>query len=535
MPPRLDEMDQRDSPCSGGTIIMRKQSADLVTVRVGKKSGRSSPSMFRLRWIVGFALALALSARAQDARTSISAIESQIRAQQYDQALQSLKTALHANPGDYKLWTLDGICLALIGNDGEALTAFDHALRISPDYAPALKGEIQILYKTGDKRAIPLLQRVLKSDPGDLTAHEMLATLQAKAGDCQAAASQFSLSQDAIDNHPESLEAYGYCLFKLDRAADAIPVFRQLIPLLPGRTYPSYDLAVLLVATHDNQQAIKVLELFLTPDQTDPDILSLASQAYEAAGDTPRAVALQRQAIVANPNDPANYVLFAVLCLTHDSFQVGIDMLNAGLKRIPRNSSLYLSRGVLNVQLGEFDKAESDFKMAEQLDSSHQISAYAGDLSILERNNPDSALVHVREHLKAHPQDPLLHLLLAQLLMMKGPDPNSPAFREAMQNALAAAKIRPRLVDAHNQLAGMYMTLGQYDRAIQECRTALTYDSSNETALYHLIISMRHTGHKEDLQPLVKRLAELHQQSLQRETDRKRFRLVEAPAPVAGH
>jgi tetratricopeptide (TPR) repeat protein len=495
--------------------------------------------MVCLSLIAGIAFTVMSSAQGQDKKVSIPAIESLIRAQQYDQALSALKIALRGNPGDYRLWTLQGICLALQENDSQAVAAFDHALRISPNYSPALKGEIQILYKTGDKRAIPLLQRTLKSDPGDTTAHEMLGMLERKAGDCQAAVPHFLQSKEAMANHPASLEAYGYCLFKLDRAADAIPVFRQLVPLLPDESYPSYDLALLLVSIHNNAEALKVLEPLLTPDQADPDILSLASQAYEATGNTPKAVALQRQAIVLSPADPTNYVRFAVLCLTHDSFQVGIDMLNAGLERIADSSSLYLSRGVLYAQLAQWDKAEADFKMAEQLDTTQSIGAYAGDLSILQKNDPDKALVRVRTQLKVHPESPLLHLLLAQLIMNQTPESQSSAFKEAMQEALIAAKSKPDLVEAHNQLASMYMSLSQYDRAVKECRIALEYDPANESAMYHLIISLRHSGHNDELPPLVKHLSELHQESLRRETDRKRYRLVEAggsaPSADAAH
>jgi tetratricopeptide (TPR) repeat protein len=506
---------------------------DLSTNHAGENLSWSSPQMIRFSLIVGFALAWPLFVQAQDGKVSISTIESLIRSQQYDQAFKTLKTALRESPGDYKLWTLDGICLGLQGNETEAQAAFNHAIRIAPNYAPALKGEIQILYKTGDKRAIPLLERELKADPGDVTGHEMLGMLEERVGDCHAAVSQFTLSKEEIASHPSSLEAYGFCLFKLDRTADAIPVFRQLIPLLPGSTYPSYDLAVVLVASHDDEEAVKVLEPLLTPDQTDPDILSLASQEYEATGDTPKAVALQRQAIVLNPTDPSNYVLFAVLSMTHDSFQVGIDMLNAGINRIAGNGSLYLSRGVLYAQLADYDKAEADFKTAEQLDSTQTIGAYAGDLTVLQRNDPNTALARVRAQLKAHPDNPLFRLLLAQLIMNSAPDPQSSAFKEAMQNALAAAKIKPDLVEAHNQLASMYMGLNQYDRAINECKTSLQYDPSNETAMYHLIISMRHSGRQDDLQPLVKRLSELHQESLRHETDRKRYQLVEEGSPTA--
>ena len=487
----------------------------------------------RVAWVAGCALLLALSCQAQSASASLFSIESMIRTQQYDAAMSALQAALRENPGNFRLWTLKGICLGLQGNDSAALVAFNHALRISPSYVPALRGEIEILYKTGDKRAIPLLERLLKADPADVIAHEMLGTLEQRAGDCRMAVPQFEASKDAIASHPASLEAYGYCLFRLGRTDDAIPVFRQLIPLLPGNAYPSYDLAVLLVSTHQNEEAIKVLEPLLTADQNDADILSLASEAYEATGNTPTAVTLQRRAIVANPSDPTNYVRFAVLSMAHDSFQVGITMLNAGIERIPDNASLYLSRGVLYAQLADYDKAEADFKRAEQLDSRQSISAYAGDLTVLQRNDPKTALTRVREQLKAHPGNPLFQLLLAQLIMNSTPDPQSAEFREAMQDASAAAKTKPDLVEAHNQLASMYMTLKQYDRAIRECKTALQYDPANETAMYHLIISMRHSGHDADLAPLVKRLSELHQQSLQHETARKRYRLVQERPPAA--
>lgn len=523
-------------------MFLRRTPANLRRKKVAglaadAKPLRSGSRMLRPGLGAGLALAvamaMAMAAMAQTAAPSIASIESMIRAQQYDQALLTLRTATGRNPGDFRLWTLQGICLALKGNEHAALTSFEHAMRISPNYPAALRGAIQILYKDGDNRAIPLLQRMLKSDPGDLTGHEMLATLQQRSGDCRAAISEFAAIKDAIGRHPDSLEAYGYCLFKLDRPADAIPVFRQLIPLLPGRSYPSYDLAVLLVATRDNGEAVRVLEPLLTPDQSDPDILSLASQAYEASGNTPRAVALQREAIVLDPTDPSGYVSFAILCLTHDSFQVGIDMLNAGLKRISGDASLYLSRGVLLEQLGEFDDAEADFKIAERLQETQNIAAYAGDLTMVERNDPEKALARVREQLKTQPNNPLFRLLLAQLIMTRAPEPGSAAFNEAMESAGAAAKARADLVEAHNQLASMDMSLNNYQQAIDESRIALQYDPNNEAAMYHLVVSMRHTGSKPDtLQPLIKRLAEMHKESLQRETDRKRYRLVEATGPT---
>src|SRR5208282_355069 len=156
-----------------------------------------------------------------------------------------------------------------------------------------------------------------------------------------------------------------YCLVHTKQSQKAIPVFEQLAALLPQRTYPKYDLAVLLVETKQNDAALKVLEPLLAAEQSDPDLLSLASEAYEAAGDTPKAVSLLRQAIVLSPDNASYYNAFAVLCLDHESFQVGIDMINAGMQLISGDPSLYISRGLLYAQLAQYDEAEADFKTAE--------------------------------------------------------------------------------------------------------------------------------------------------------------------------
>ena len=462
----------------------------------------------------------------QQPTPSVTAIESLIRSRQYDQALALTRSALEQRPTDFRLWTLEGIIFSMQDKAQRAQSAFEKALRISPQYAPALKGEVQILYDQGDNRAIPLLERILKDDPKDQTAHQMLALLERKEDRCEPAVVHFAASRDATEKHTESLEAYGYCLVQLKKFQDAVPVFEKLITLLPNRAYPRYDLAVVQAANKQNEDALKTLEPLLTPDQSDPDILSLASQAAEAIKDTAKAVALLRQAIVLSPTTQDYYLAFAALCLDHESFQVGIDMINAGLSRIPNAARLYLSRGLLYAQKAEYDKAEADFARAEQLDANQSMSSYAAGLVQVQKNDLDEALRRVRLEVKAHPDSPLLHYLLAQLLM-KNADTDSDAYKEAMKEDLRALELKPDLVSARDLMASLYMQAGQYEKAIEQCRVALRYAPNDETATYHLLISLRHAGKKDELQPLVKRLAELHQQSLQNETDRKRYTLVE--------
>jgi tetratricopeptide (TPR) repeat protein len=472
-----------------------------------------------------------LLTQGQQATSPVALVEDFIRARQYDEAVEFTQRQLRIRPNDFHMWTLQGIAFSLEGRSKDAVGAFDKALQLSPGYAPALKGEVEVLYTAGDKRAIPLLQRILQADSSDATAHEMLATLYGKQGDCSKALEHFAPIQEVIDNDPTALTEEGYCLAQLQRYEEAAPVFEKLTTLLPDQDYPKYDLAVVLVSAKQFKAALDALAPQLAAAKRDPDVLSLAAEAYEALGNTPQAVSLLRQAIVLSPSVPNYYISFAEICLDHDSFQAGVDMMTVGLKFVSNNPAIYMSRGVLHAQLGEYEAAETDFRSAEKLDSGLSLSSYALDLSEMQRNNPDQALHQVQIQLKKDPQNALLDYLLAKLLMNQSPAADSSTFKQAMDSLQRAIKLKPDLADAHDLLADIYMTEGKYDLAIEQSRIALQYAPDDEAATYHLVIALRHAGHKEELPALVKHLSQLHQDALKKETDRKRFRLELTNAP----
>jgi tetratricopeptide (TPR) repeat protein len=88
------------------------------------------------------------------------------------------------------------------------------------------------------------------------------------------------------------------------------------------------------------------------------------------------------------------------------------------------------------------------------------------------------------------------------------------------------------MVEAHDLLSAMYMRAGQYGKAIEECRLVLKYSPDDQSAMYHLLIALRHDGtdkHDEEIASLASRLADAKRSGMKEETDRKRFKLVEQP------
>jgi tetratricopeptide (TPR) repeat protein len=422
--------------------------------------------------------------------------------------------------------TVEGLAYSLKHDDPNALRLFGSALRISPNYLPALQAEAEILTREESPDATSVLTKLVTLRPSDTTAREMLALAQARSGDCPAAISNFRLAASGLPTHADSLLHYGACLFEQSGADAAVPVFKALVSLRPASPDARYDLALTQLRAGHNEDAIATLQPLLQ-STSDVDTLTLASDAYEAAGDTPHSVALLRQAIVRDPKRDESYARFAELCLLHQSYTTGIDMMTAGISHLPRDPELYLARGLLYGELAQYDKAEADFRAAESFDPKHGTGSYGVGLMQVQSGHSAQALSTVRSELRSHPGDAQLHFLLARILIESGATPGTAQFTEAKDSALQAIRARPEMVAAHDLLADVYMRTGETELAVAQCRAALAIDPAEPSAMYRLMIASRKMGDKETVQALAKRLAALHQQARTDESNRLRYRIVE--------
>ena len=471
---------------------------------------------------------LVLPTLGQGANDRVGAITSALRSGDFDKALQLIQPALQESPKNPQLWMLQGLAHSGKGNQKAAASAYQNALKIAPDYLPALEGLAQLEYEAGSPSAIPLLQHVLRLRPNDLTSHAMLAVLAYKNRDCATAVQHFAQSGSLLDSQPGALQEYGVCLMELRQTEKAIPVFQRMLASHPDDPRARRGLAVAQLAAQQPAAALTTLQPLLTA--TDPGVstMQLAAAAYEANKDTPNAVKVLHQAVVKDPRNVALYVDFANLAMTHQSFQTGIEMMNAGLNLQPEAADLYLARGVLYVQLADYDRAEADFEKAERLDPGQALSGAAQGMVAEEKNqnDPDKALATVRAKLAKKPGDAFLWYLQAAILSQKAPEPGSAEFQEAVQSAKKAILLQPTLSVAHNVLGKLYLQSGQNALAIKECRAALQGNPADQTALYHLIVALRKTNDQGEIPDLLKRLAKARQDATREEADHNRYKLV---------
>jgi tetratricopeptide (TPR) repeat protein len=488
---------------------------------------RGAASLF-----LALAAAIAGAAQAVPGADNSGSIESALRARDFRQALQLAQAHLKQSPKDARIWTLEGIALTGLGEDQKALVAYGKALDLSPNFLAALEGAAELEYKAGSDGAIPLLNRILKLRPDEPTSHAMLAALYAKKHDCTTALKHFRQSGPVLSSQPLALEAYGACLMDQEQPDAALPVFQQVMAMRPDDPHARYNLAVVQLAGQHSKDAIDTLQPLLEQTEPDTDALDLASAAYEDIGDTPRAVSLLRQAIVANPRKVKYYVDFATLSFKHESYQVGIDVINAGITQLPKAAPLYIARGILYIQMGQFESGQSDFETANKLDPSQASASVAEGLAQLQQANLDAALETVRAQLKSHPNDPFLHYLKAEIITQKGAAAGTPEFGEALQAAAEAVRLKPDFVLARDVLGNLYLKSGQIAKATEQCRLALQENPSDQVALYHLLQALRKGNDpRGEIPALVKRLAALREESQKREGSTIKYKLYEPGSP----
>lgn len=478
-----------------------------------------------------FLLACPCLASSQARDNRIEPISSALRAGDFDKAVELSRDALKDSPNNAQLWTLQGIAFTRKGDDKAALAAFQQALNISPNNLAALAGAAQIEYQAGSQNAVPLLKRLLQLRPEDPTGHAMLAVLEYRRGNCAEAVPHFERAGELIESQLDALHAYATCLMRIKRPEAAAATLQKTVALNPSDPRERQVLASVLLLAHEPQNALSALQPLLDSPTVDSSTLELASRAYEDTGDTPHAVSTLRQALLLDPKNISLYLDFATICFAHESFQVGIDVITEGLLVQPKAVDLYVARGVLYVQLAQYDKAEADFEKAYELNPNQSLSTAAQGLAAVQANDLDHALTSIQEKLKRKPNDPLLLYLQADVLSQKGADPGTPEFQLAMRSAQKSVALQPTLASSRSVLAKLYMQSGHYQEAIDQCRKALAIDPKDQTAVYRLIQALRKTGQKKEIPELLQRLAKLREQATEEERQRYRYKLfVDEPA-----
>lgn len=470
-----------------------------------------------------------LLAQPQKSTPQIDDIATLVRSGSNIEALTLVSARLKTYPKDCRLYSLQGIALHGLNRQEQALQAFDHALTLCPTNLAGLEGAGQLRYAQRDKRAIPILERIISIQPANQSAHAMLASSLRNAGDCKSALQHFEASRSAFSGEAEWMEGEAACLATMGDYVSALAQYKELERSHPRNVY-RYDIAWLQFRSGSDREALTTLEPLLMEEPYTP-ALSFGSYLAEKLGDTPRAVDLLRKAIVLVPDNEQNYIDFANIAFVHKSFPVGISMVDLGLSRLPDAAPLYLARGVLKAQVAEqIPAAIEDFEQAHRLDSKLSLSVDALGIIRTQKYDDAGSRELFERQAKLNPNDPILQYLLAEQLSQAGEDG-----KDTLNRAIAAAKqatlLDPGYAPARDLLAKLYLRANEPKLALEQANLALLNDPNDQDALYQKLLAARHLGDRAAVQELSKQFEGIRRANDEHQKILDRFRLEKVKEP----
>lgn len=393
-------------------------------------------------------------------------------------ALALVEQALAKAPRRLEVWMLKADLLHRQGKLDDALVAYEQAAQAIPGSAIPRLAAARVLIDTGRfDAAQKQIDQVLRFSPNLSFANHIQALLYFNQKD-YAKAQEFA--QRTLKLAPDYLPA-DYLLGQIEIAQGALQQaeerFRRIVATFP-QDLPARKLyATTLVRMKESERALEVLTPALKQAPEDPELLSLAGEAYTLAGKFAEANGYMERAAAAQEK---------------------------------KRAEALLSLGLRYVAGGEAERGIAELQEASGLDEVGVRADFTLALIHLRRKEFDEALQAAQNLEKKRPTNPLPFNLAGAAYLGKG---DKAAARASFERALA---LDAGFLPAAENLARLDLEQGQPEAAKQRIEAVLAKDKDNVDALVALrrvneesaqLVSSLEQARKADPKALAPRLA----------------------------
>lgn len=469
----------------------------------------------------------ALPSQAQNAPAPYETAADLVRQGQFDRAIPMIEELLASTPRNLKARNLLGIALSSAGRKEEANVQFRAALEIDPNFAPALKNLAVNELSLGQyKDAGTHFQQVLKSTPQDPVVHYGLAEVDYALKDFPRAVHHYEQSGDLYLRDPQATLRYAESCVASKKADAAVTVLDKIAPDADARVqfaagvllaqaeryqaasahfqsaraaYPDpyevgFNLTLAYQKAGDDGRAIETGQELLSRGFRKAELYSVLSQAYEHSNRIKEAYDALRTAIQIEPRDENNYVDLISLCVTHENYDLGLEISDIGLKAIPGSYRIRLQRGVVMAMQGRFEDAEHECELATQSAPQASLPYAALALVRMQMNKLPEAIQVLRNRRRLNPNDYLADWFLAETISRQGAEPGTPQEKEAVRALEDAVRVNPNAGQPRTLLGKFLAKRGETDRAADAFERALKLDPDDTAAAYQLAFLCRKKG-----------------------------------------
>lgn len=319
----------------------------------------------------------------------------------------------------------------------------------------------------------------LKS-PNRAGAHYNLGLALSEKGKNKEAVKSYSRALELKPGYKEAHNNMGLALFALNKREEAIYHYLQAIKIDPSYIDACLNLAFSMQEMCQNGEAIKYYEKVIELDPRRADAFNNLGIVLFREGKTRDALFHLQKAVRIKPDYfDAHYNYGSILIKTGKTDEAIREFCTA-VRLEPNNGNAHYNLGVALLEKGRLSAAIGQFSETLRINPHHAGAKHNLHAALAQRGKVDNAIRRVLAESKARPANPVLLKKLGDLYVIEGD------FSRAFESYRAALSIQHDFADALHSLAVLYSITEDYENAQYYFNRAKDIQPGNPDIYYNL-------------------------------------------------
>jgi len=344
----------------------------------------------------------------------------------------------------------------------------------------------------------------------------LIAAMVCLVGSSLSAHFQTGKESRGQDSSAETELQKGIALARSGKFREAIPYFLGARGQVRNDYAVNFNLALCYLGTGQYPLAIELLNELRRSGGENADVENLLVQALLASRQPKEAVAaFERGARLAGKNEKF-YVYIVEACMDNGYYDMGLKVVETGLRLLPRSPRLTFEHGMLLAELDLLDEAQRELQRVTELAPESDVAYIAAAQKNLMEGNVAEAVRVAHEGIRKGNRHFMLLALYGEAIMRSGVEPGTQEFARAHAALEQAVSDHPTYPGARISLGKLYLMENRVNEAVAQLNAARELDPRNPAVYSNLAAAYRQRGDTEHAEEMLAILAKLNQEQVER-------------------
>ncbi|MFM9051881.1 MAG: tetratricopeptide repeat protein [Bacteroidota bacterium] len=250
---------------------------------------------------------------------------------------------------------------------------------------------------------IKKLNDAIMKDSGNASLFHKRALLQMERGVFSLAADDMKLAVQRDSGNADYFQLLADLSFRSNRVQDAILAFRKCLSIEPGNLEANLKFSELNLYLKAYPDALKYANDALRIDDRQAKAYFIKGFVYKETKDTAKAISSFQTVVEIDPEYYDAYIQLGNL-LAERTDPLALQYYNNALRLRPASTEAFYARGILLQNMGQLERAESDYRAILKLEPSYAAANYnLGYIRLALKNDAAASIPLFTEAIRVSP------------------------------------------------------------------------------------------------------------------------------------